>query len=173
MLVERERRDMLHCGIAICAASLLVCAMIWPLPLQAKIFPLVMDVCIGAGGLILALSGLRKPSSPEPEKAQEQKSDNEAALEEQRQMPTVSPVIIMLFMAACFLVMPHLGFALTTPLLVFGLLYLAGIRRWLFMIVLTLILEILVFVGFRLILYISIPAGIFDPTEYLFRLFGM
>ena len=182
MRVPRQRKDAILSGAAICALSLAVFILLWPLPAQPKIFPLCMNAFVGIGGLFLICRAwLQDSDSNAEEAAAEAEGLVEAELSvgadrsetSERPIPSSPPWAVMTFIAACFLVMPYLGFALTLPLLVFGLLCLAGVRRHLFMAVLTFALVAVAFIGFRLILYISIPEGIFDPTEYVFRFFGI
>lgn len=68
--------------------------------------------------------------------------------------------------------MPFLGFALSTVGYIFLMLFFLGMRRYLFMVIIAVLTDAVIFLTFRTIMYISIPEGLFDPTEYIYQYLG-
>lgn len=76
----------------------------------------------------------------------------------------------LLTMGLYILLMPILGFFLATIFFMFAILFVLKMRRYLLMAFLAVLTSAFVFVIFKTVMYISLPSGIFDPTEYLYRL---
>ena len=72
--------------------------------------------------------------------------------------------------AAYLVAMDVIGFVISTPLYIFVLMFVLGMRRYIFMIVTSLVTVTVIFIVFRTLMYLSLPGGIFDPTEFIYRL---
>lgn len=80
-------------------------------------------------------------------------------------------IIVLLILTAIYLVaMDVLGFVISTPIYLFVMLFVLGMRRYALMILISLSTTVVVFLIFRTVMYLSLPGGIFDPTEFIYRL---
>ena len=80
-------------------------------------------------------------------------------------------IVGLLAITAAYLVaMDVIGFVISTPVYIFVMLFVLGIRRYIFMIVTSVLTVTVIFIVFRTLMYLSLPGGIFDPTEFIYRL---
>ena len=63
-----------------------------------------------------------------------------------------------------------IGFVISTPIYIFVMLFVLGMRRYGLMILISILTTATVFIILRTVMYLSLPGGIFDPTEYIYRL---
>jgi putative tricarboxylic transport membrane protein len=66
--------------------------------------------------------------------------------------------------------MDILGFVISTSIYLFAMLLFLGMRRYAVMILTSILTTAVIFVIFRTVMYIGLPAGIFDPTQLLYKL---
>jgi hypothetical protein len=80
-------------------------------------------------------------------------------------------IIGLLMITAIYLVaMDFLGFVISTPIYIFVMLFVLGMRKYALMILISTLTTVVVFLIFRTVMYLSLPGGIFDPTEFIYRL---
>jgi hypothetical protein len=80
-------------------------------------------------------------------------------------------IIGLLMITAIYLVaMDIIGFVISTPIYLFVMLLMLGMRRYVLMILISTLTTVVVFLIFRTVMYLSLPGGIFDPTEFIYRL---
>ncbi len=78
---------------------------------------------------------------------------------------------LLLITAIYIAALDVIGFVISTPIYIFVKLYVLGMRRYVLMIIISILTTASIFLVFRTVMYLSLPGGIFDPTEYIYQLF--
>jgi|GEM_PF-685198 len=155
------------------------------LPEEARAFPLFLLGCLAVLGACLAFNGWRgkrvvEKSVFEIELEMEDKVKSQAEAGQPAEPASVaepkpeSENIFLIFLTVLLAVayvaaLPTLGFTLSTPIFIFVTLRLLGMRRYLTLVLISVLTTVTVFVVFKTVMYVSIPGGIFDPTELMYR----
>jgi putative tricarboxylic transport membrane protein len=138
------------------------------IPTKAAIFPQFMLAGMGVLAIILSISSVNWKIKV--------KDDNNGKKLSSKSVPRVEGKLLiflcMLVVGLYVLLMPVLGFLISTALFIFTILFLQGMKRYFLMLIISLLTAIVVFLLFRTIMYISLPSGIFDPTEFVYQTFN-
>ena len=138
------------------------------LPTKAAIFPQFTLTGMGVLGLILSIRSVNWRN-----KGKNKKTDREVA---PKPYPKVEAKLLVFLCLVVFglyiLLMPVIGFLISTVLFIFFILFLQGMKRFFLMLIIACLTALLTFLLFRTIMYISLPSGIFDPTEFFYQIFN-
>jgi putative tricarboxylic transport membrane protein len=168
-----NKKDLIS-GLVLIISAIFASFHLTNIPFRAAIFPQVMLWGILILSSLLVLKSLkfakirrsdrrREIAKPVDEKGKETASEEKDSVLIAASLITVGLYIFLL---------PILGFFLATILFIFAILFVLKMRRYVLMTFLAIVTSGLVFVIFKTVMYISLPSGIFDPTEYLYRLIG-
>ena len=152
-----------------------------------SVFPIVTLVCMSALALMLIGKALRgstrrrqcmgefgQESSTEIAASVHIEGEEKTSSSEIRMQPRASNLVLiagLLTITVMYIMgMSILGFVISTPIYLFAMLLFLGMRRYGVMILTSTLTTVVIFVIFRTVMYISLPAGIFDPTEFLYKL---
>lgn len=168
-----NKRDLI-CGLILILFSVSAFIYLTDLPFRAAIFPQVMLAGIFSLASLLILKSLniffKTQSLPESGKAG---AAAETPKQDQTNPEDKKALVATLVSITLYIVlMPVLGFLLSSILFLFTILFVLKMRRYFLMAFLAILTSSLVFVVFKTVMYISLPGGIFDPTELLYRLIG-
>jgi hypothetical protein len=165
------KRDLI-CGLVLIVFSVVAFSQLTDLPFRAAIFPQVMLASIFTLAIILAVKSYRKMRLARGPSAEAEVIFGTVGEEKAPDRPesnllmTATVVTIALYI----FFMPILGFFLSTIFFVFAILFTLKMRRFFLMAFLAVLTGTVVFVIFKTVMYVSLPGGIYDPTELLYRL---
>ena len=175
-MIQKQQVDKkdLTCGLILILFSTIAFFHLQGLPVRAAIFPQIMLAGIFILATLLLLKSLgfwagakrRQEEVQGGAKAEEEKKDESRPENLTLSLTTLATIIIYIAL------IPILGFFLSTIGFIFGILFVLKMRRYFLMAFLAIMTSTIVFVVFKTVMYISLPGGIFDPTEYLYRLIG-
>lgn len=155
---------------------------------SAAAIPFVTLSGLGILSVLLIVSAFRRSESEEApamghsgEASEElQRKDlaaEETAVQGSQGLPRIlrehnlgAPALIFLTILYIFAMQP-LGFTLSTPVYLFAMMLILGMRGYGKMLSIALLTTIISFILFRTVMYVSLPGGIFDPTEYIYMFF--
>jgi hypothetical protein len=151
------------------------------------VFPMVALICMSILALMLIGKALReRPRRGKDMGKPEQELLTEAAARmrveeelkplnaETRAEPRASNIVLivgLLTITVMYIIaMDILGFVISTSIYLFAMLLFLGMRRYGVMILTSTLTTAVIFLIFRTVMYIGLPAGIFDPTKFLYKL---
>jgi hypothetical protein len=152
-----------------------------------SVFPVVTLICMSILALMLIGKALReRPRRGKYMGESEQELSTETAtrmrVEEELKplnaetraeprTPNLVLIVGLLTITVMYIIaMDILGFVISTSIYLFGMLLFLGMRRYAGMILTSILTTALIFLIFRTVMYIGLPAGIFDPTKFLYKL---
>ena len=140
------------------------------LPIRASIFPQIM---LGGIFLLAILLSLKSMGFLRRARPGQKETDGEASGSAPRPENLALVAVTLATIILYIVFMPILGFFLSTIGFLFAILVVLNMRRYFLMAFLAVITSTAVFVVFKTVMYISLPGGIFDPTEYLYKIIGL
>lgn len=141
-------------------------------------FPIVTLSCMGILALVLIVKTIRKRPKQGSStgtaahlRTKEEVKTLNAEPGEEPGVPDVGLIFGLLTITVLYIVaMGILGFTISTFIYLFMMLRFLGMRRYGVIILISTLTTAGIFVIFRTIMYIGLPAGIFDPTQFLYKL---
>lgn len=165
-----NKKDLM-CGLVLIIFSVFTFLQLKDLPFRAAVFPQIMLTGIFVLAVLLTLRSLNiiNKEKNRADRAEASSGNDKKEGESQPQNIAILATTLLTIVSYIFL-MPILGFFLATILFMFAILFVLKMRRYLLMAFLAVLTSSVVFVVFKTVMYISLPGGIFDPTELLYML---
>lgn len=171
---NKINKEDLISGLVLIISAVFALFHLTSIPSRAAIFPQVMlwGILILSGLLVLKSLSLAKISRSDRRRETAEPGDQKAKKTASEEKDSVLIAASLITVGLYISLLPILGFFLATIFFIFAILFVLKMRRYVLMTVLAIVTSGLVFVVFKTVMYISLPSGIFDPTEYLYRLMG-
>ena len=136
------------------------------IPWRSAAYPIVVLIGMAMLGALLMFNALRARDLGVRASI---KTDKDIQTRQERRKKRILIIGLLLLITLYIASMKFLGFILATALFFFCTLFFLGMRSYITISLISIVTSFFIFFIFRTIMYISLPSGIFDPTELIYR----